>query len=67
MTLFCDTVLIYLGVNAVQPIIGHTAVICDQYFMPIFVALLGLWQSASDTAHDLLGRLAIVHMVHEAR
>lgn len=27
----------------------------------------GLWQSASDTAHDLLGRLAIVHMVHEAR
>ncbi|XP_062405735.1 uncharacterized protein si:ch73-314g15.3 [Sardina pilchardus] len=27
----------------------------------------GLWQSASDTAHDLLARLAIVHMVHEAR
>ncbi|KAG8440756.1 hypothetical protein GDO86_006482 [Hymenochirus boettgeri] len=27
----------------------------------------GLWQSASDTANDLLGRLAIVHMVHEAR
>ncbi|KAG9489043.1 hypothetical protein GDO78_005183 [Eleutherodactylus coqui] len=27
----------------------------------------GLWQSAEDTAHDLLGRLAIVHMVHEAR
>uniref|UniRef100_A0A6I8R635 Rieske domain-containing protein n=1 Tax=Xenopus tropicalis TaxID=8364 RepID=A0A6I8R635_XENTR len=27
----------------------------------------GLWQSAADTAHDLLGRLAIVHMVHEAR
>ncbi|KAM3927232.1 Rieske domain-containing protein isoform 2-T2 [Leptodactylus fuscus] len=27
----------------------------------------GLWQSASDTAHHLLGRLAIVHMVHEAR
>ncbi|XP_063781689.1 uncharacterized protein HI_0077-like isoform X1 [Pseudophryne corroboree] len=26
-----------------------------------------LWESASDTAHDLLGRLAIVHMVHEAR
>eukprot|EP00043_Microstomoeca_roanoka_P025368 m.8484 g.8484 ORF g.8484 m.8484 type:complete len:297 (+) comp5459_c0_seq1:150-1040(+) len=27
----------------------------------------GLWQSASDTAHDILARLAIVHMVHEAR
>ncbi|XP_063045174.1 uncharacterized protein si:ch73-314g15.3 [Engraulis encrasicolus] len=27
----------------------------------------GLWQSASDTAQDLLARLAIVHMVHEAR
>uniref|UniRef100_A0A4W3JU03 Si:ch73-314g15.3 n=1 Tax=Callorhinchus milii TaxID=7868 RepID=A0A4W3JU03_CALMI len=27
----------------------------------------GLWQSASDTASDLLARLAIVHMVHEAR
>lgn len=27
----------------------------------------GLWQSASDTAHDLVARLAIVHMVHEAR
>ncbi|KAI1889738.1 hypothetical protein AGOR_G00166030 [Albula goreensis] len=27
----------------------------------------GLWQSASDTSHDLLARLAIVHMVHEAR
>uniref|UniRef100_A0A8C5ME00 Rieske domain-containing protein n=1 Tax=Leptobrachium leishanense TaxID=445787 RepID=A0A8C5ME00_9ANUR len=27
----------------------------------------GLWQSAADTAHDLLARLAIVHMVHEAR
>uniref|UniRef100_W5N9U7 Si:ch73-314g15.3 n=2 Tax=Lepisosteus oculatus TaxID=7918 RepID=W5N9U7_LEPOC len=27
----------------------------------------GLWQSASETAHDLLARLAIVHMVHEAR
>ncbi|XP_053573555.1 uncharacterized protein HI_0077 isoform X2 [Bombina bombina] len=27
----------------------------------------GLWQSAAETAHDLLGRLAIVHMVHEAR
>ncbi|XP_030622513.1 uncharacterized protein LOC115805944 [Chanos chanos] len=26
-----------------------------------------LWQSASDTSHDLLARLAIVHMVHEAR
>jgi uncharacterized ferritin-like protein (DUF455 family) len=27
----------------------------------------GLWQSASDTAHDLMARLAIEHMVHEAR
>ncbi|XP_043934610.1 uncharacterized protein HI_0077-like isoform X2 [Protopterus annectens] len=27
----------------------------------------GLWQSASDTSHDLLARLAVVHMVHEAR
>ncbi|XP_036400365.1 uncharacterized protein HI_0077 [Megalops cyprinoides] len=27
----------------------------------------GLWQSATDTSHDLLARLAIVHMVHEAR
>ncbi|KAM4677282.1 uncharacterized protein HI_0077-like [Discoglossus pictus] len=27
----------------------------------------GLWQSAADTSHDLLGRLAVVHMVHEAR
>jgi len=26
----------------------------------------GLWQSASDTAHDLMARLAIEHMVHEA-
>ncbi|XP_069481202.1 uncharacterized protein HI_0077-like isoform X2 [Ambystoma mexicanum] len=27
----------------------------------------GLWQSAADTSHSLLARLAIVHMVHEAR
>ncbi|XP_041075435.1 uncharacterized protein si:ch73-314g15.3 isoform X2 [Polyodon spathula] len=27
----------------------------------------GLWQSAMDTSHDLTTRLAIVHMVHEAR
>ncbi|XP_055059812.1 uncharacterized protein [Misgurnus anguillicaudatus] len=27
----------------------------------------GLWQSATDTSHDLLARLAVVHMVHEAR
>ncbi|XP_066557643.1 uncharacterized protein HI_0077 [Amia ocellicauda] len=27
----------------------------------------GLWQSATDTSQDLLARLAIVHMVHEAR
>ncbi|CDQ61453.1 unnamed protein product [Oncorhynchus mykiss] len=27
----------------------------------------GLWQSATDTSHNLLARLAIVHMVHEAR
>ncbi|KAJ1179428.1 hypothetical protein NDU88_004662 [Pleurodeles waltl] len=27
----------------------------------------GLWQSAADTSHNLLARLAIVHMVHEAR
>uniref|UniRef100_A0A8C1S2X0 Si:ch73-314g15.3 n=1 Tax=Cyprinus carpio TaxID=7962 RepID=A0A8C1S2X0_CYPCA len=27
----------------------------------------GLWRSATDTSQDLLARLAIVHMVHEAR
>lgn len=27
----------------------------------------GLWESALDTAHDLRARLAVVHMVHEAR
>lgn len=27
----------------------------------------GLWQSATDTSNDILARLAIVHMVHEAR
>jgi uncharacterized ferritin-like protein (DUF455 family) len=27
----------------------------------------GLWESATTTSHDLLARLAIVHMVHEAR
>jgi uncharacterized ferritin-like protein (DUF455 family)/nitrite reductase/ring-hydroxylating ferredoxin subunit len=27
----------------------------------------GLWESASSTSHDILARLAIVHMVHEAR
>ncbi|KAK6476841.1 hypothetical protein HHUSO_G23345 [Huso huso] len=27
----------------------------------------GLWHSAADTSHDLMARLAIVHMVHEAR
>ncbi|XP_072174054.1 uncharacterized protein HI_0077-like [Diadema setosum] len=27
----------------------------------------GLWQSASETNDDLLARLAVVHMVHEAR
>ena len=27
----------------------------------------GLWESASSTAHSLLARLAVVHMVHEAR
>ncbi|PRP76983.1 hypothetical protein PROFUN_14717 [Planoprotostelium fungivorum] len=27
----------------------------------------GLWESATTTSHDLLCRLAIVHMVHEAR
>jgi len=27
----------------------------------------GLWQSAEETSYDLLARLAIVHMVHEAR
>lgn len=27
----------------------------------------GLWESATITKHDLLVRLAIVHMVHEAR
>jgi len=28
---------------------------------------LGLWESAETTHCDLLGRLAVVHMVHEAR
>jgi len=32
-----------------------------------FTAHDSLWASAQDTAHDLLARLAIVHMVHEAR
>ena len=27
----------------------------------------GLWQSALETRHDILARLCIVHMVHEAR
>eukprot|EP01012_Entosiphon_sulcatum_P010555 TRINITY_DN16198_c0_g1_i4.p1 TRINITY_DN16198_c0_g1~~TRINITY_DN16198_c0_g1_i4.p1 ORF type:complete len:211 (-),score=34.35 TRINITY_DN16198_c0_g1_i4:24-656(-) len=27
----------------------------------------GLWESAQETSHDLLARLVIVHMVHEAR
>ncbi|XP_076854768.1 uncharacterized protein HI_0077 [Brachyhypopomus gauderio] len=27
----------------------------------------GLWQSATETSHDVLARLAVVHMVHEAR
>ncbi|XP_020915072.1 uncharacterized protein LOC110252585 isoform X1 [Exaiptasia diaphana] len=27
----------------------------------------GLWESAQETSHSLLSRLAIVHMVHEAR
>eukprot|EP01147_Barroeca_monosierra_P003286 gene3285-5976_t len=27
----------------------------------------GLWQSADETAHEIKARLAIVHMVHEAR
>jgi uncharacterized ferritin-like protein (DUF455 family) len=27
----------------------------------------GLWQSADETSHDFLARLAIVHMTHEAR
>ncbi|XP_022086953.1 uncharacterized protein LOC110977273 isoform X2 [Acanthaster planci] len=27
----------------------------------------GLWQSATETKHNLLARLAVVHMVHEAR
>ncbi len=27
----------------------------------------GLWKAAALTAHDLRARLAIVHMVHEAR
>ncbi|XP_043101418.1 uncharacterized protein HI_0077-like isoform X2 [Puntigrus tetrazona] len=30
-------------------------------------SFFGLWQSATDTSHDLLARLAVVHMVHEAR
>lgn len=27
----------------------------------------GLWQSAADTSHSLRARLAIIHLVHEAR
>ena len=27
----------------------------------------GLWESALDTQDDLLARLAIIHLVHEAR
>lgn len=32
-----------------------------------FFFFKGLWRSATDTSQDLLARLAIVHMVHEAR
>lgn len=32
-----------------------------------FPAHDSLWESADETSHDLLARLAIVHMVHEAR
>lgn len=28
---------------------------------------VGLWQSAADTATSFLSRMAVVHMVHEAR
>jgi uncharacterized ferritin-like protein (DUF455 family) len=27
----------------------------------------GLWDSAKETSHDILARLALVHLVHEAR
>lgn len=33
----------------------------------LFIVMIGLWQSADETSHDILARLAIVHMVHEAR
>jgi len=32
-----------------------------------FPAHDSLWDSASETSHDILARLAVVHMVHEAR
>ncbi len=38
----------------------------DSYFGALPVHN-GLWQSASDTNDSLLARLAIIHMVHEAR
>ncbi len=33
----------------------------------LMIASAGLWKAAALTAHDLRARLAIVHMVHEAR
>ena len=36
-------------------------------FYGAYPAHNSLWDSASETSHDLLARLAIVHMVHEAR
>lgn len=50
----------------------HFVMLCEQLEMynSSFGSLpvhLGLWESATVTAHDLCARLAIVHMVHEAR
>lgn len=50
----------------------HFGYLCEQleHYGSHFGALPihdGLWESASNTSHDLLARLAIVHMVHEAR
>uniref|UniRef100_A0A673KJM3 Rieske domain-containing protein n=1 Tax=Sinocyclocheilus rhinocerous TaxID=307959 RepID=A0A673KJM3_9TELE len=39
----------------------------SRFNISLFSFQKGLWQSATDTSHDLLARLAIVHMVHEAR
>jgi uncharacterized ferritin-like protein (DUF455 family) len=50
----------------------HFNLICDRLedmgsFYGAFPAHAGMWQAAEDTAEDLMGRLAIVPMVLEAR